>query len=113
MFGRSPIAELQLRKRTLVIESELNRLALEAEWRHVCSATEWINHAGRLLRQANPWLTFLAPILGVLTVRKLQREGGVIGRLLGLLQWVKPLLALWQSFMGTSPSEGAPKPPGA
>ena len=31
MFGREEIAELQLRKRALVVESDLNRLALRTE----------------------------------------------------------------------------------
>lgn len=111
MFGREAIAELQLRKRTLVIESELNRLTLLTEWQRVRAATDWISQAGQLVRKANPWLVVLAPLLGVLTARKLQREGGVVGRVLGLLKWIKPIMVLWQSFTGTPPPEVESKPP--
>jgi hypothetical protein len=113
MFGREAIVELQLRKRTLVIESELNRLALQTEWQHVRAATDWVSQAGQWVRRANPWLAVLAPLLGVLTARTLPREGGIVGRALGLLKWVRPLLALWQSFVGTPPPEVATKPPGS
>lgn len=113
MFGREAITELQLRKQALVIESDLNRLALQTEWQRVRAATDWISQAGQLVQKVNPWLAVLAPLLGVLTARTLQREGGVVGRVLGLLKWVRPLLALWQSFRAAPPPEGEAKPPGA
>lgn len=113
MFGREALAELELRKRALVIESELNRLAFRSEWERVCNAAEWISHVARFWRQANPWLVLLAPLAGVLTARALHWEGGMVGRLLGLLRWVRPLMAVWRSVMGAPTGENPPKPSGS
>lgn len=111
MFGREELAELELRKRALVIESELNRLALRNDWQHLCTATQWVGHMAQWWRQANPWLTLLAPLAGVMTARTVMRgEGGIVSRALGLLKWVRPLLALWRSVMATPPPESQSKP---
>jgi hypothetical protein len=110
MFGREEIAGLELRKRALVIESELNRLALRTEWQRVCDATGWISHAARFWRQANPWLVALAPVVGVLTARTLGGEGGIVRRLLGMLKWIQPLMTVWRSVMGAPGAEGPSKP---
>jgi len=113
MFGRQEIAELELRKRALVIESELNRVALRTEWQHVCDATGWVNRMAGFWRQANPWLVLLAPIAGILTARTVRGDGGLVGRVLGLLKWVRPLITVWRSVMGTPTGESPPKPEGS
>ena len=110
MFGREEIAELQLRKRALVIESDLNRLALRTEWQHVRDALGWVNHVAGFWRQANPWLVLLAPLAGVLTARTIGGEGGVFSRLLGMLKWIPPLVTIWRSLMGVPAEEGPSKP---
>ena len=110
MFGRAELAELELRKRALVIESEVNRMEFQTEWRQMCDATEWIGRAARFWRQANPWLAALAPMAGVFAARTMRREGGIVRRLLGLVKWIQPLMAVWRSVMGT-PAEGVPAKP--
>ena len=110
MFGREELAELQLRKRALVIESDLNRLALRTEWERVCAATEWITHIARCWRQANPWLALIAPLAGVLTARTMRGKGGIVTRLLGMLKYIQPLMTIWRSVMGAPAEEGPSKP---
>ena len=43
MFGKQNMTALQLRKKTLVLESELNRLALQAECERLREATGWLS----------------------------------------------------------------------
>lgn len=113
MFGREELAELELRKRALVIESELNRLALRNDWQQVCEATQWIARVSHWWQQANPWLLLLAPVAGVVTARRVMHgEGGIISRAFGLLKWVRPILGLWRSFMTTPQEKGEANPPG-
>jgi len=50
MFGRQEAELLKLRKRALQLESELNRLALMAEWRRVRSIGFWADEWRRGLR---------------------------------------------------------------
>ena len=110
MFGRDAIAELELRKRALVIECDLDRLAIRTEWEHVCAATEWTNHFTRVWRQANPWLVLIAPLAGLLTARTMRGEGGIVRRLLGMLKYIQPLMTIWRSVMGTPAQERPSKP---
>jgi len=61
---------LQLHKKTLVLESDLNRLALRAE-------CERLREAGSLIkdvrRQITPWALVLAPLAGVALALRLRR----------------------------------------
>jgi len=110
MFGRKELADLQLRKRGLVLESDLNRLALQAEWQRVCAATSWINQAARFCRQANPWLVLLAPLAGLWTALTLHREGSIASHLLAALKWIPSLMTIWRNFAGTQSGDDRPKP---
>jgi hypothetical protein len=110
MFGQKELADLQLRKRALVLESDLNRLALQAEWQRVCAATGWISQATRFCRQANPWLVLLAPLAGLWTARTLHREGGIVSHLLAALKWIPSLMTIWRSFAGTQSEDDTPRP---
>jgi len=111
MFGREQLAELELRKRALVIESELNRLALQNDWQRMRDATQWVGQLTQWWRQANPWITLLAPIAGAMTARTMVRqEGGIVSRTLGLLRWIGPFLAAWRNLTTPPPPGDEAKP---
>ncbi len=100
MVGRDALDELQVRKRALVLESNLNRLTLQAEWQNVRAAAGWMGSAGRTFRQARPWLLLLAPLAGFLVARGSGQSRGLFSRLLSVLRWVRPVLGAWEIWRG-------------
>lgn len=109
MFGRKGIDELELRKRVLVLESGLNRLALQAQWREVRAATAWIGQAGHTWYQVKPWLVVLAPLAGVLAGRGSGRSSGIVSRLLTMLKWARILRGVWKDVAGAATAPTAQK----
>jgi len=102
MLGRKEMKELALRRQELVIQSQLNRLALRAELQNVETALE---PARRLIASAEavrPWMMLLAPLAGIVASRGLHSTGGIISKAVGLLKWIKPLTALWKRFNKSS-----------
>jgi hypothetical protein len=100
MVGREALDELQARKRALVLESSLNRLALQADWEDVRAAAGWMGSASRAFRQVRPWLLLLAPLAGLLVARASGQPRGLFRRLLSVLRWVRPLLGAWGGLKG-------------
>jgi hypothetical protein len=100
MGGRKVIADLQLRKRVLILESNLNRAALRAEWENLRTATAWVGQAAQTFQSVRPWLLLLAPVAGILTVRGMRRPAGALSRVLAALKWVGPAVAAWRSVSG-------------
>ncbi len=93
MLGKSKLNELPLRKQALILESELNRLALMGELQNVRSAST------NIARLAKPgaWLVGLAPVAGFVTSRLLRRpRNDAPSRLASMLRCVPPLYSLWR-----------------
>lgn len=110
MFGRQTLADLAVRKRALLVESDLNRLKLRSEWQQVRAATAWLSAPAQACRTAGPWLRVLAPLAGLLAARRFRRSESRSGKLLCLVRWIGPLYALWKSFAPASEKSG-PAPP--
>lgn len=107
MVGKEAVEELQFRKRTLLLESGLNRMALEADWEDFRAATARVRSAGQAFRLARPWLVVLASLAGFLVARRPARRPGLLSRLGCALRWLRPLLGLWGVWRlapGRSPS---------
>jgi hypothetical protein len=100
MGGRKDVGDLQLRKRVLILESNLNRAALQAEWQNIRTATAWVGQAAQTLQVVKPWLPLLAPLAGILAVRGVRQPVRVLSRLMTALKWVGPVLAAWKSYSG-------------
>ena len=78
MLGKT-MTPLKLQKRTLVLESDLNRLTLQAELRHLHSARTWtsfIKHHGRGIA---PWALAVAPLAGVVVALGARRTARLVG----------------------------------
>jgi len=94
---------LELRKKGLILESDLNRLRLRAELeqlREVASPAAWLREAGH---KAEPWVWRLVPLAGMLLARVLRRrapEPGAGGRgFIGRALAVAPVFVrLWRAF---------------
>jgi hypothetical protein len=78
MFDSAALKELAARKRLLVLESELNRQAVEAELRHLRGSLTGMALAmksGRILLRV---LLLAAPVAGLVASRKQGRWGRLI-----------------------------------
>jgi len=111
VLGREGLDKLSLEKQALVLESGLNRLALQAEFQHLRSATGWLREATRGAHEAKPLLLVLAPIAGFLLARISRRPDSWSNRVAAALKWIAPLYQLWKSFSsgrkGAEPGEPA------
>lgn len=110
MLGRKELDKLALEKQTLVAESGLNRLAVQAELQNLHSATAWVNEATRWPRKLGPLLTLLAPLTGFLLARVSRRPDSWFNRVVAAAKWAGPLYTLWKSFStsGTAPEPAEP-----
>ena len=102
MLGRQDLDKLNLHKQALLLESSLNRLALQAEIKSLRSATLWVSDATRASREFAPLLTILAPLAGFLLARGSRRPDSWFNRLVGAVKWIVPLYRLWKSLSGPS-----------
>ncbi len=99
MLGRAELEKLQVQKQALVLESSLNRLALQAEFEHLRSATTWMRTATSSAGKVTPLLLLLAPLAGFLLARGASRPSGSwLSRAVSALRWVASLYGLWQQF---------------
>jgi hypothetical protein len=93
MFGK--LNQLRLRKQALILESELNRLALLGEWQNLREATTQFGGGSK----TRSWLLSLAPVAGVMATRLFRgRRHERPSRLSSLVRCVHPLYSLWKSF---------------
>jgi hypothetical protein len=88
---------VQLR-RTLVAESGLNRLVLQAEIQNLRDATAWVSEAARWPRKAGPLLLLVAPLAGFLMAKGSRRPDSWLNKLALAAKWIGPLYTLWKSF---------------
>ncbi len=98
MLGRKELASLDQQKQALLLESGLNRVALQAQIQSLRSATAWVSEAASLSRELTPLLFVLAPIAGFLLTRRRQRPGSWLSRVITLAKWMGPLYRVWKSF---------------
>jgi hypothetical protein len=99
MFGREELESLALQKRALVLESGLNRVALQGEVQRLRASTSWAGGLTRgLTRGLTPLLTVLAPLAGVIVARGLTGRRSWLGRLMTVAKWGAPLYRLWKGF---------------
>jgi hypothetical protein len=98
VFRREKLNKLSLQKQALLLESSLNRAALQAEIRRLRSATAWVREAASVSRELTPWLTLLAPVAGFLVARRARRSASWFGRVVTALKLAGPLYGLWKRF---------------
>lgn len=106
MFGGRELKRLELRRRELVLQSTINRLAIGVELQNVRAALLPAERIIGSVRKARSWLLLLAPVAGIFAARSLRHNGSGFAKVMGLLKWVQPLLALWKQF-SSPPTEAA------
>lgn len=110
MFGREELDKLNLQKRALLVESELNRVALQAEIRSLRSATSWVRDATSFSQELSPLLVLLAPLAGFLVARGARRPNSWLSRIVTAVKWIGPLYGLWKRFSPGRKEPEAGKP---
>ena len=93
---------LQLRKRTLLLESDLNRLALHAEWAHLCGGAGCLGRLKDAQHKVTPWLMVLVPLAGVafgLGLRRRSSGGSLLAKVLAI---APSLIHVWRACAATA-----------
>lgn len=111
MFGRTELNRLDLRKQALVLESDLNRFALQAEFRNLHSATTWVGELTQKSRGFAPLLLVLAPLAGFLLSRGSRQAHSWLSRVSAAAKWAIPLYRLWKSYSASQAEKEAATPP--
>lgn len=110
MLGRKELDKLNLQKQALLLESGLNRVALQAEIHSLRSATAWVREATSASRELTPLLLLLAPLGGFLLARGSRRPSSWLSRIVTAVKWIGPLYGLWKSFARGQKEAEAGKP---
>lgn len=98
MFGKVERERLRAQKSLLVLQSEINRLQLAADWQKIRSPRNWVNSAGGIARHF-PILTAVLSILtGALAVKALRRPGMILSGIGRLTKLASMVLAGWKLF---------------
>jgi hypothetical protein len=98
MFGRRELKRLELRRRELVLQSTLNRLAVRVELQNIQTALLPAERIVSAVRAARPWLLLLAPLAGIFAARRVRSGGSIFAKAISALKWIQPLLVLWRQF---------------
>ncbi|HLP77777.1 MAG TPA: YqjK family protein [Candidatus Paceibacterota bacterium] len=109
MPGGKELKQLELRRRELVLESALNRLALRTDMEQIQTALRPAEHAIHFIRAVRPWLPLLTSLARVWLVRR--NNGSGFSRIVRIANCIQPLLSLWKRFTFTPAAAGTETPP--
>jgi hypothetical protein len=101
VLGRKELDILNLQKQGLLLESDLNRLAFQADFRTLRSATAWVGQVTQASRGLSPLLFLLAPVAGFLLVRSSRQSDSWLRRITAVAKWIGPIYRLWRSIFAT------------
>ena len=113
MPGGRELKQLELRRRELVLQSSLNRLAVRTELRNLRASIEPVQRVAASVRSVRPWLTLLAPLAGMLISRRAKSNGSIVSKAFGILKWTQALIGIVRQFKAHSngaASEPKPEP---
>jgi len=98
MFEKTELARLQAQKELLVLQSDVNRLLLAANWKQLRSPENWVHEAGHLARRHPLWTAALAALAGVLAVQTVRKPGSSLGGIAILGKLASTALSVWKLF---------------
>jgi hypothetical protein len=96
MAGGREVTDLEVRKRALLLESQLNRLTLRAECGQLRDALSWAGCVKEAQRQLGPWLWGLAPVALSLLGRRLRGRSSGPGFWTRAFELGLGLVRLWR-----------------
>lgn len=98
MFGKVEMERLKAQKSLLVLQSEVNRLQLAADWQKIRSPKNWVSSAGGMIRHFPILTTVLSTVAGALAVKTLRKPGMIMGGIGRLTKLASLALAGWKLF---------------
>lgn len=98
MFQKAELERLRLQKDLLVLQSDVNRLLLAADWQRLRSPENWLHEAGNLARRHPLWTAALAAATGVLAVNAVRKPGSVLGGIGRLGKLASTAFSVWKLF---------------
>jgi hypothetical protein len=99
MLGKEELERLRQHKQALLLESTINRLALEADWHNLNAGIGRVTQAIRSPRWLTPVTVLLPALAGFLLVRGRPRPGSLFRQGISALKWVIPLYKLWKGYV--------------
>lgn len=102
MFGTQELTDLQLRKQTLLLESDLNRLALYVECERLGRVGNWVNRLTSVRNAIGPWARLLSPAAVAVMALGLRRRTGWFGTLTKTVESIRPLIEFWRARVAPS-----------
>lgn len=110
MFGQQALDKLRLQKQSLILESSVNRHALQSEFQELRSAAAWMSPAAHVPRPVLLLLGVLAPLAGFFLSRGVRRPVSMMSRVFSLLKLVGPLFSLWRGIAAARKSRSGSVP---
>jgi hypothetical protein len=95
---RQQIAELELRKKALLLESAQNRLRLRTDFQNLRSRTTLLESLAGVGFKLGPWAMTLGTVAGLLGAAGLRRAAGSTGILGKTLSVLPVAIRLWRAF---------------
>jgi len=102
MFGTQGLNELQLRKRALLLESELNRLAFRVESERLREVGSWANRLASVGSVIRSWTPLLGTVAGIAVMLGPRGRSSRFGKLSQAILFIKPLMEFWRTRIGRS-----------
>lgn len=97
MYGNKQMTELQLRKRALLLESDLNRLMLHGACNRLGHVGSRAGPLKGLQGHIGPWALRLAPLAGMTLVLGLRRRSRWFSSLSQVIAFFTPFIRYWRA----------------
>lgn len=98
MFEKTELARLRAQKELLVLQSDVNRLLLAADWQQLRAPENWLHEAGHLVRRHPLWTAVLTAVAGVLAVQTVRKPGSSLGGIALLGKLASTAWSVWKMF---------------
>ncbi len=97
MLETHAMTALQLRKKALLLESDLNRLTLHVECARLGTLAGWLGCVSEAPHRLTPWLWVVAPLAGMAVALGLRRSSSGASFLTRALAAAPSLVHLWRT----------------
>lgn len=104
------LSRLELRRQELVLRSTIHRLEIGQELQNIQTALRPAERIIDSVRALRPWLLVLAPLAGMLAARSWRDNGSSFSKVLAVLKWIQPLLALGKQIASHIPAPSRETP---
>lgn len=105
MLGKTELERLRMQKELLVLQCDVHRQLLAADWQQVRSPENWLHEAGNLARRHPLWTAALATAAGVLAVKVVRKPGTILGGMGRLGKLASSAFTVWKLFRGKKSAE--------